>query len=71
MHCFGGRFADADRGLASQLSGQNVTIDDEAIQFLAQACEGDARRALSAVGDRSAECSVGHCGQSRCRCRNR
>lgn len=40
---------DGDRGLGDQLSRQAVTVDDDAITFLAEACEGDARRSLSAL----------------------
>ncbi|KAA1262320.1 Replication-associated recombination protein A [Rubripirellula obstinata] len=41
--------ADSDRGLGGQLSKQSVSVAEDAITFLAQACEGDARRALSAL----------------------
>jgi putative ATPase len=37
--------ADAERGLA----GHGVHVDDEALTFLAEVCDGDARRALSAL----------------------
>ena len=37
--------ADSERGLG----GYVIRADDEAIEFLAKACEGDARRALSAL----------------------
>ncbi|QDT07255.1 Replication-associated recombination protein A [Rubripirellula lacrimiformis] len=37
--------ADSNRGLG----GTSVTVDDDAITYLSQACEGDARRALSAL----------------------
>ncbi len=37
--------SDHDRGLAAQ----RAEVDDDAIEFLATACEGDARRALSAI----------------------
>ncbi len=37
--------ADEDRGLAAH----GVKVDDDAIEYLADACEGDARRALSAL----------------------
>jgi putative ATPase len=37
--------ADADRGLAAHA----VAVDDEALAFLAEVCDGDARRALSAL----------------------
>ena len=41
---------DSDRGLGDQgISDRGIQVDDEAIEFLAQACEGDARRALSAL----------------------
>ncbi len=37
--------ADKDRGLGNQ----NVTITDDALAFLCEVCDGDARRALSAL----------------------
>lgn len=37
--------ADDERGLA----GQGVSVTDEALEFLADICDGDARRALSAL----------------------
>ncbi len=37
--------ADKDRGLG----GYEVTLDDDALEFLAQTCDGDARRALGAL----------------------
>lgn len=37
--------SDRERGLGDV----NVTVDDDAIEFLSEACEGDARRALSAL----------------------
>ena len=37
--------ADTERGLGNQ----NVTITDDALAFLAEACDGDARRALTAL----------------------
>ncbi|MBX9623054.1 MAG: replication-associated recombination protein A, partial [Gemmataceae bacterium] len=45
--------ADKERGLGNL----NVTITDDALAFLAEACDGDARRALTAleVGVRSSE----------------
>ncbi len=44
--------ADEERGLGNR----NVTITDDALAFLAEACDGDARRALTAleIGVRSA-----------------
>ncbi len=38
-------FADPDRGLGDS----RVIVDDDALAYLADACEGDARRALSAL----------------------
>lgn len=37
--------SDSERGLG----GTKVSVDDEAIEYLSKACEGDARRALSAL----------------------
>ena len=37
--------ADRERGLGTQ----NVTVTDDALAFLAEACDGDARRALTAL----------------------
>ncbi len=37
--------SDTDRGLGNQ----NVTVTDDALAFLVEACDGDARRALTAV----------------------
>ena len=46
---------DPDRGLG----GQNVTVDDDAIEYLATASEGDARRALSALEVAVLSCNEG------------
>ncbi len=45
----GRAIADSNRGLATELSKRSVSVADDAIKFLSEACEGDARRALSAL----------------------
>jgi putative ATPase len=51
---------DKERGLGNQ----NVTITDDAMAFLVEACDGDARRALTAleIGVKSALAPEGHVG---------
>ena len=48
--------SDPERGITDQ----SVSVDDEAIEYLAESCEGDARRALSAL-----EIAVGSCHAER------
>ena len=45
--------ADGDRGLGKT----NVVVDDDALEYLSQACEGDARRALAALEIAVRSCS--------------